>query len=323
MKIVIGDTNSSEKKTLSSITMIANSTPCPKGKPRIVRDVKAEPQPLAHPIGKPRIVRDVKVEPEVKVGMSWIAWTEKSKDISFESSTKGEGDGEQKVARELGAKTLGQNSTYDMIPTLNGVKIKCDVKKLDAQNDFNTGKEGRDVLRPIKTYLTILLDYMSVFAKSEVFTADERTELSRFHDVSPDELAVGTLKRLKEVCAMLSLKKKTLRSTLPIVQFEVFSQKKEMSVDLVYSICQKSDVIFPAEVHSFMETILILQKMDHIYIDNPDRLVEDLDSLVEKIFTDTKVIIVDKNKGYMILENTSMIQFYRITRGHPRFKIIF
>ena len=122
---------------------------------------------------------------------------------------------------------------------------------------------------------------------------------------------------------MLSVKKKMLRSTLPILKVEVFSQPKEMSVDLVYNICQKSDINFPAEVHSFMETILILQKMDHIYIDNPDRLVEDLDSLVGKIFTDTKVIIVDEKNGYMIIENTSMIQFFRITLGHPRFKIDF
>ena len=292
------------------------SSLCQKGKPRIIRDI---PCVVPHHEMRP----NVKVEPQVKVEMNWISWSEKSKDISFESSIKGVGDGEQKVAFELDTPFFGQNSTYDMMPTLNGVKIKCDVKKLDKQNDFNTGKEGRDVLRPIKTFLTVLLDCLSIFTKSDVFTSDEKLALLQFHDVSPDELAVGTLKKLKEACMMLFLKKQMLRSTLPIVQFTVFSQITEIPVDQVYHICQKSGIVFPAEVYSFMETILILQKMDHIYIDEPERLMEDLNSLVGKIFTDIKVIIVDQKKGYMMLDDINMIQFYRITRGHPRFKVIF
>ena len=82
-------------------------------------------------------------------------------------------------------------------------------------------------------------------------------------------------------------------------------------------------ISLPEEFSSYEDTLQILQKMDHPYIDEPERFMEDLNSLVGKIFDDIKLIIVDDKKGYMIIEDTKNIEFYRITRGHPRFKVIF
>jgi hypothetical protein len=106
---------------------------------------------------------DVKVEPPVKVEMNWTGWSEKSKDISFKSTQKGVGDGERKMSAELDTPIKGQNSSFDMSPTLNGIKVKFDVKKLESQNDFNTGKTGRDVLRTMKMLHTTLLYSISIF----------------------------------------------------------------------------------------------------------------------------------------------------------------
>jgi len=64
-------------------------------------------------------------------------WTDKSKDIPFKSNIKGVGNGEDKVAAEL-----RQISPNYMI--VDGKP--CDVKKLDAKDDFNTGKKGRVAL---------------------------------------------------------------------------------------------------------------------------------------------------------------------------------
>lgn len=251
--------------------------------------------------------------------MNYYPWSEKSKDVIFESSEKGVGDGEQKVASELDTHILGQNSPYDLMITLHGKKIKCDVKKLDKQNDFNTGKEGRDALRPIKTLITTLLDSMNVFTYSDVFTSDEKKEMTLFNAVSPDELAVGTLKKLKKVITMLSIKKKNIRSILPSVPFMINSQISSIPIDLYYIICQNTGLPFPLEYYPFIETIQILQRMDHVYINEPEKLTNDLTSLIE-IFKDITVIIADKDKGYMILD-TIHIHFYRITRGNPRFQI--
>ena len=270
---------------------------------------------------------DVNVKAHVNETMNWISWSEKSNNIPFESTMKGKGvgDGEQKISQEFDTPVLGQNSPYDMMPILNGIKTKCEVKKLDKQNDFNTAKEGRDVLRPIKMLHTTFLDSINWFVKSNLFTPDEKAVLVLVEDVSPDELAEGTLKKLKQICVMLNSKKKSLRSTLhPPIPFTAHCQPKQMiPLDVYYSLCQKIDIDFPIEFSSYIDTILILQKMDHIYIDEPNKLIEDLNAVVEKLFADITIIIVDKDKGYMILPDTSRIQFYRITRGNPRFKVMF
>lgn len=254
------------------------------------------------------------------IEMSWIPWTDKSSDIPFKSSKNGVGDGEEKVARELDTTTLGQNSSYDMKPVLNGVETKCDVKKLDTQNDFNTGKEGRDALRPIKSLHTTLLNSLNEFANSSLFTPTEQAELAWFHDVSPDELAVGTLDKLRKICMMLFTKKQRIRSALPTISFTFNSQTHTTPLDIYYSICQKLGMELPEEM---TETLTLLRKMDHPYIDEPDRLMADLNSLVGHLFADITIIIVDSVNGYRILNDISKVQFYRITRGNPRFKIVF
>jgi hypothetical protein len=279
---------------------------------------------ITTPVSVPKIdtETDVKIEPPLNIYMTWNKWSEKSKDIPFKSASSGVGHGEHKVAGELEIQVLGQNSTYDMMLNLNGLMSKCDVKKLDKQDDFNTGKKGRDALRCIKTSITILLDSLSNFANSDIFTPDESKMILWFKDVSPDELAVGTLKKLKEVCKMLFLKKEILRSSIPLVPFTIYSQTSDMSLDLFYTNCEKLGLTFPSEFFSFIKTIKIIQLMDHPYINEPEELTNDLNSLVFKIFEDIKLIIVDSNKGYMLVDIRN-IQFYRITRGYPRFKVIF
>lgn len=266
---------------------------------------------------------DVKVELPVKVEMNWTGWSEKSKDIPFKSTQTGVGDGEQKMSGELDTPIKGQNSSFDMSLTLNGIKVKCDVKKLDSQNDFNTGKTGRDVLRPIKMLHTTLLDSISTFENSDIFTREQREKFATVKDTSPDELAVGTLHKIKEICEILHEKKTTIRSNLPSVQCMLYSQIKEMPLDIFYHNCQKLGLEFPSEFTPHIEPILILQKMEHAYIDKPAKFMEDLNNIVEKIFNDIRIIIVDDKNGYIILPDITRIKFYRITRGNPRFQVLF
>jgi hypothetical protein len=265
---------------------------------------------------------DIKVEPLVKE-MNWIGWSEKSKDIPFKSTQKGVGDGEQKMSGELDTPIKGQNSSFDMSPTLNGIKVKCDVKKLDSQNDFNTGKTGRDVLRPMKMLHTTLLDSISTCANSDIFTCEQKENFANVKDTSPDELSVGTLHKLKEICEILHEMKKNIRSNLPSVPCTLYNQIKEMSLDIFYHNCQKLGIEFPSEFTPYIETILILQKMEHAYIDKPAKFMEDLNNIVEKLFNDIRIIIVDDKKGYIILPDITRIKFYRITRGNPRFQVLF
>jgi hypothetical protein len=86
-------------------------------------------------------------------------------------------------------------------------------RRLDAQNDFNTGKEGRDALRPSKLRQTILIDSLIVFQKSNLFTSEEKAKLVSLQHISPDEICVGTLKKMKDICMMLNVKKKPPTTT--------------------------------------------------------------------------------------------------------------
>ena len=65
----------------------------------------------------------------------WNPWTKKSSGVLFKSSTKGTGDGEEKLAKEFGTHPLGQNSLHDLV--VGGEK--WEVKKLDADISFRLG----------------------------------------------------------------------------------------------------------------------------------------------------------------------------------------
>ena len=69
------------------------------------------------------------------------------------------------------------------------------------------------------------------------------------------------------------------------------------------------------------DILLLLNDISHEYIINPDKLYNSLNSLVS-IFSGLKLIFVDEKKGFCILNNILNIKFERITRGHPRFRLL-
>lgn len=254
-----------------------------------------------------------------KEEMTYTKWSRKSEGIPFKSDKKGVGNGEDKVAAESETVALGQNSPHDMI--VDGQP--CEVKELDANDDFNTSKTGRDVLRPTKGLHNSLLDSMNALAENEVFTEEQKEFLRVFKDVNSDELCVGNLIKLEKACRMLNSKKEEVVSTLPKIPVTINGQTVETPLDKYYSICQMAALPFPQEFSSYVERIQVLQKMAHVYVDEPDKFMQDLKSLPEKIFSHVNLIIVHEEKGYMRLKDASKIRFLRITRGYPRFQVIF
>jgi hypothetical protein len=204
------------------------------------------------------------------------------------------------------------------------VATKCDVKKLDKQNDFNTGVEGSNALRLIKMKHVTLLESIQALRESPLLTSQEKMTLNFFADTSPDELAVGTLRNLIEACKILHGKWKELVASLPTVTpFQDAQGPVSMPLDLYWIVCQRIGRPFPVQFASFESTLQILQLLDHIYIRNPLALMEDLQGLVQKIFQGLTLILVDEKKGYMFLSDLNRVKFMRITRGHPRFQIVF
>ena len=250
---------------------------------------------------------------------TWVPFTAKSAGIPFEGNKNGEGDGEQMVAAEYGTVVLGQNSPYDIIVEGN----PHDVKKLDVKDDFNTGKKGRDAYREPMILAATLINTAHALAENDVFTKEEKELLSDVGGLSPDELVESNQKKLVKACRVLQTKREELRSTLPVGRVTINGQAVEIPLGKYYSICQMADLPFPPKYSPYVERIQLLQKMDHVYIDEPDKFMKDLNSLVEKIFSHMGLIIVHKEKGYMRLKDASKIRFLRITRGCPRFQVIF
>ena len=270
------------------------------------------------------IIEDTEIVLETtnKNQSKWINWTDKSRDVSFKTNIKGIGDGEEKVARELDTNVLGQNSYYDMKITIDGIEYDCDVKKLD-NSTFNTGVKGRNALRPIKTKITELLNSFKKILNSATLSHEEFTILQSFEKVSPDELCVSNIQKLNKIIHILHEKRNHLILTLPIIQPFVKKDGSVIEMNLLeyYNICLILNIELPQEFNDFNNILILLSDISHEYIIKPDALVNSLNSLVS-IFSGLKIIFVDENSGYCILDNISNIKFERITRGHPRFRLI-
>jgi len=285
----------------------------------VVKEFKIYKESLKSIEGNMKMVKITTKKVETVDDISWVKWTDKSKKIFFKSDKNGIGDGEEKVACELGVKIQGQNSHYDLMVNFNGIYKECDVKKLDVQNDFNTGKKGRDFIRNIKTKHILLLEAFILFSKSNLFTEDERNILNVTEDISPDELSVGTILKLHNMCIMVNSKMNNMSSSIP--KIKPFENCKSMPLNIYYLICKKINIDFPKEYEAYIDVIHILNHMEHEYIFEPDKFMDDLNNLTE-MFNDTTLIIVDDKKGYAFI-NKNKIKFLRVTRGNPRFKVIF
>ena len=238
----------------------------------------------------------------------WTPWTDTSKDVVFESTVAGQGDGENKVAAELGTPPpKGQNSSYDLEVPIGDTTYHADVKKLD-NNSFNTGVTGRNALRPIKEKITSFL---------------------RFHpgvELSPDELAVKSLEMLYKMFAFLHARKKFLLPEKTFLLFDcITGAPKEVSALQLYTVATANgtDEATLRELlkESFDGVKEVATSLLHPYIDNPTLLKEELEGL-KSIFKDELIIFVDKVKGFYIMSDPDeKVIFQRITRGHPRFKV--
>lgn len=255
-----------------------------------------------------------------KKNIKWHSWTRKSKHIKFKSIIKGVGDGEQKIATELNTKVLGQNSNYDMKVIINGNQNDCDVKKLD-NNTFNVGVKGRDIVRPIKNNISSLLNIFKKISGSSILTLDEQNKLSKLVDLSPDELCVSNIIKISDMCYILCKKQEILKLSLPkVYDFKKKEKQIEMTLDEYFNICQILGESISDEYDSYKEILIFLYNISHIYISNPQLFNESLCNLT-LIFNEIKLIFVDKIKGYCIWDKIEYINFERITRGHPRFRV--
>jgi hypothetical protein len=258
----------------------------------------------------------------------WTKWSPELLVIPFETSVKGIGPGEDRVAAVFNTKPLGQNIDYDL--NLNKTELfpKGEVKSLDAAKSFKTAKNGRDCLRVTKSQIIALQIILKMLvAEYKMFlNATLLNDCKSFSDVvSPDEICEKNIKILKSICKELYELRREIASkqTKTYSCFHPISASKiELNSFQFYKMLLpliSSEEIKEKLGEDQYITNKLLELLTHPYIDNPQKLSDELDGLSNRLFGDKTLIFVDKEKGYYINTDLSKIKFNRITLGYPRF----
>ncbi len=215
-------------------------------------------------------------------------WTDKSKDIPFEKTKKGLGNGEEKLAKEFDISNLGgQNSTIDLIhPTLG----PCSVKQLTKDNTSRLGTEccndmGIILRKTVNLFLSWIEKYKSKCNLANKFYNDMnktygRARITIIQGIDRLELAEHNLQKLNELLNELKKYKS---------ENKYDSLKSEYIDDIINSLNDKS-----------------LQDM--------------LNECVRKEAKSMKLIIVHEKKGWLIVQDLNKLSCPRITHRAPRMK---
>lgn len=210
-----------------------------------------------------------------------------------------------------GVPPQGQNMPYDFdIPNYG----KYDVKQLD-NDTFNTGCDGRAAVRRVKAKI---IDILSITDTPH-----------KFAKINPDEISERNIVNIKMYLNQLNDYKKSLYKQLFVHQMYdpvtgVSNDCNSLEFYKTLSVTRTQDEI--VEIMG-IPSYTVAKKLDdlcHPYIDSPEQFTIDLNNMAAEIFTDIGLIFVDEKNGYYIMKNpVPNIEFQRITRGNPRFRVRF
>jgi hypothetical protein len=256
----------------------------------------------------------------------WTAWTAASEAVPYLKSG-GTGPGEAKVAAELGASVLGQNSPYDMDAVVEGVMRKIEVKEPDAANSFTCGRNGRDALRPTKARIEELLLVCAELGESPLLVAGHQALVREVAAISPDEVCGRNIKKLTTVCTELNgFSTQVMRGLPTLPLYNPFTGKSQEVSALRYYETGRSWGMTEGALReklgdAYASVQFVVRTLTVFYIQSPAKLEADLQGL-RSIFSGYILVLVHPEKGYYLMENAdSTIEFNRITRGHPRFRV--
>jgi hypothetical protein len=245
---------------------------------------------------------------------TWIPWTEECEKIPYKTTEqKGIGNGEMRIKVISGAEPKGQNVRYDFdIPNYG----KYEVKQLD-NGTLNTARNGLVAVRDVKQKIEKILSH-----------EDAPAELA---ETNPDEICEGKFPKIRIFLKQLNDCKKELYEKLSVHKMYDLVTGASKDCDSIEFHKALSVTRTPDEVIEIMglESYTVVKKLaglSHPYIDSPGQMDIDLNNMAGEIFTDNDIhlIFVEKKKGYYIMNNPAPnLEFVRITRGTPRFKVRF
>jgi hypothetical protein len=269
----------------------------------------------------------------------WNSWTEKSHKIPFKSTTRTNGDGENKVGAEYKTKPLGQNYSYDLNMPFNE---KWECKKLDSGNSFRLGVDVSVRYTPIINNMihicTIISDIKDellddTVSKQEIIkwvnVINEKTTKCKTslihglikHEVSHSNLSKSSLliEGLKKLIFIDENEKVLLYSSFDGKEYEYSLNKAfdKLSLECIH----EQDKILKIGGREKYNRLLITKHIStHIMMFNNCSLYELLNQIVREEFREKKLILVEQIKGYKPVTKLDAIVCNRITSGKPRCK---
>lgn len=234
------------------------------------------------------VENEIKSEPTLDLKFDvWNEWSSKSKNVVFKSKIKCVGNGEKKLAKELDISTPlgGQNSTADLHHCQLG---KISVKDM-TNDDCTLGTEGCQHMR--KIFRQIINPFVSWTEKynskckyvNKIYnllnTSSGTSRLTILEGIDRYELSKSNLCKLNNI--LDDIKKTKLNK----------KKYESLKSEYINDICE-----------NFKDKTL----------------QELLNECVRKEATDKTLIIVNKQKGWVVIKDVNKITCPRITRGSPR-----
>jgi 1,2-phenylacetyl-CoA epoxidase PaaB subunit len=213
-------------------------------------------------------------------------WSDKSKDVPFETSQQCVGNGEEKLAKELDILTPlgGQNSTVDLVhPIMGNISVK-DMTKDDCTLGTECCNDMRKIFRTIiNLFVCWIIKYKSECELANKFYNEINkkygsSKITIIDGIDRLELSKTNLQKLNELLNELKHHKS---------KNEYDSLKSEYIHDILVSL-------------------------------NDSSLQDMLNECVRKEATIMTLIIVNKKKGWLIVKDIDKLSCPRITRGAPR-----
>jgi hypothetical protein len=219
---------------------------------------------------------------------TWNAWREKSSSIDFKTSKKGVGNGEEKLACELDiiSGPGGQNSMIDLKHKILG---NISVKDMTLKGGCTLGTNGCQNLRSIFRKIVFpLLSWSDKYKSSCKIAEDVWNKLQTKNGTSKISICSG-IERF-ELCG----------SNLQELH-NIFLHLLELKTTHTDEPAMKSE---------YLEDIVLNMK--------GESLIEILNDCVREEATYCTLIIVHKDKGWLIARDLKRIICPRITKGSPR-----
>lgn len=259
----------------------------------------------------------------------WIKWNEKN-NVSFKTSDKIFGNGEEKFGYEFGIKPKGQNFSYDF--DYNGYKLE--VKELYNQS-FNSGKEGRIAMYKIKNIVKTIdniMLYIDTFLNKNDDDYETLTKAKsyciKFKDIG--ELSERKCKENGDFDCILKNMNKIYRTLLDKINYTIDSynangKKVKYSLYKYFLIAKLQEYDKDTIISNIGNDAYIncekMYLLEDNYIKEPSKLRNEMMESC-KIYENILLIFVDKKKGYYIMNNAEKkIKFQRVTKGIPRFVV--